>query len=277
MKNLINFLTNYYAVFLFLLLELIGMSLVVSNNTYHNIRFMNWTADFSGGLYDFTNNFTEYLSLKQSNVQLAEENAALKRMMPKSYFSTENGFMPITDTNLTQQFQYQPAKVIYSTVHKRNNYAIINKGKANGIEPEMGVIINNQAVGVITEVSEHYATVMPILHASSRTSAQLKTQEFFGLITWNGYDADTAQLSDIPSHVDIAQGDTIITRQASGIYPEGMLVGTVASWKADPSTGFYNIQVDLACDFRKLHHVYVVKNAFQEELIELQEKEEELP
>jgi len=277
MKNLINFLSNYYAVFLFLLLELIGMSLVVSNNTYHNIRFLNWTANVSGGLYDFTNNFTEYLSLKEANIQLAEENAALKQFLPESYFSSASGFLPFSDTTLEKQYEYMAAKVIYSTINKRNNYAIINKGSANGIEPEMGVIFNDQAVGVITEVSKHYATVMPILHGQTRVSAQLQKQLFFGLITWDGDDPAMAQLSDIPSHVTINQGDTILTRQASGIFPEGILVGNILSWEEDPSTGFYDIQVQLACDFRKLHQVQVVRNAFQEELIELQEEEEELP
>ena len=277
MKNLINFISNFYAVFLFLLLELIGMSLVVSYNTYQNIRFMNWTADISGGLYDFTNNFTEYLSLKDANNKLAEENAALKQFLPNSYFSSANGFMPFADTTLEQQYEFMAAKVIYSTINKRNNYAIINKGSENGIEPEMGVMVNGQAVGVVTEVSSHYATVMPILHGQASLSAQLQKQLFFGLITWDGDDPEIAQLSDIPSHVDIQKGDTILTRQASGIFPEGVLIGTIMNWEEDPSTGFYNIDVQLACDFRKLYYVQVVQNAFQEELIELQEEQEELP
>ncbi len=277
MRNLINFFIRYHAAFLFVFLECIGFAILVANNNYHNIRFLSWTAEISGSFYDATNNFTEYIHLKEANDQLAAENAALKEQLRSSYNSNKSHFLPVADTNLALQFEYTPAKVIQSTVNKRNNYIIIDKGSENGIEKEMGVVSTLGLVGIVTEASSHYATVMPVIHSKSRISARLKKNNFFGIMSWNGLDPTIAQLSDIPTHVKIAEGDTVVSRGSSGIFPEGTPIGIIDSWIEDPSTGFYVIQIKLNNNFRSTFYVQVIKNIQQPEIDTLEVEQEELP
>ena len=277
MRNLINFIANYHATFLFVLLELMGFGLLVTFNNYHNIRFLSGTAEVSGDLYTAVNNITEYINLKETNASLAAENAALREMLETSYTSKDKTFLPLVDTTLDRKYAYMPAKVIQSTVNKRNNYLILNKGTSSGIQQGMGVLEGDNAVGIVTETSAHYATVMPVFHGRAKWSGRLKNQEFFGLVTWDGYDPRLVQLNDIPTHVSVNSGDSVVTRGGGGVFPEGMLIGTVASMEEDPSTGFYVIQLTPATDLRKLQYVYVVENQFQEEIEALETEAEELP
>lgn len=246
-------------------------------NNYHNIRFLSSTAEVSGGFYSALNNFTEYIHLKEANTVLAEENAALREMLESSYMQEGKQFIPLVDSTLSRKYAFTPAKVINSTVNKRNNFLILNQGSVNGLEAGMGVLQGENAVGIVTETSDHYATVMPLLHGRAKWSGRLKNQRFFGLVTWDGYNPNLAQLNDIPTHVNVQPGDSVVTRGGGGVFPEGMLIGTVESMKEDPSTGFYIIQLKIATDLRSIQYVYITENLFLDEINALESKAEELP
>jgi rod shape-determining protein MreC len=85
----------------------------------------------------------------------------------------------------------------------------------------------------------------------------------------------TATLNKIPSHVELQVGDTILSKGASTIFPEGILAGTVSEFKAIPGSDFYNIKIKLTTNFNNLSYVYIVKNLLKTEQQELEEKIEE--
>ena len=81
-----------------------------------------------------------------------------------------------------------------------------------------------------------------------------------------------AQLKDIPNHVKLTKGDTIITSGYSSVFPEGVIVGWVKGFDLPEGNNFYNIDIELSVDYKSLSHVFVVKSLMKEE----QEKLEEL-
>jgi len=113
-------------------------------------------------------------------------------------------------------------------------------------------------VGIVTAVSENYATVISLLNIDLKISARVKKNRYFGSLYWNGKDYRQVVLSEIPNHVLLTKGDTVVTSGFSSMFPADLLLGTVR--EVDKSLGnFLNVTIDLAEDFRKVDHVWVVK------------------
>ena len=81
-------------------------------------------------------------------------------------------------------------------------------------------------------------------------------------------------MTDIPYHVHLEIGDSIVTSGYSAIFPEGLLIGSISGF--DRLEGnFYRIKVKLAVDFRNLENVYLIDNLFYKEQVTLQETSED--
>lgn len=274
MQNLINFLWRYSNTFLFLALELVALLLLVSYNSHHSVRFLSWTGDVSGSMFSAVTNFKEYVNLKETNEKLAAENAWLKSRLENAYLYSDMAFHPLVDTIYQQEYDFTSAKVINNTVDLTDNFIIIDKGRNNGVEPGMGVLGIDGIVGVVKDVSSSYAVIMSVLHKDFRHSAELKKSGYFGELSWKQEGAEWATLDDIPSHVTLQQGDTLISR-GGGLFPKGQMVGFVDSWEQPEGSNFYQIKVRLSTDFRKIGFVYVIKNLKQQELKELIESQKD--
>ena len=93
---------------------------------------------------------------------------------------------------------------------------------------------------------------------------------YFGPLGWDGLDYRYAQLTDIPRHVDLYIGDTIVTSGLTTTFPEGIPVGVIENFTCDEGDAFYHIQVRLATDFRRISNVQVIdyKNRDEQEALE---------
>jgi rod shape-determining protein MreC len=100
----------------------------------------------------------------------------------------------------------------------------------------------------------------------------MKRTGYFGTIQWDGSEPDYINFNFIPRHVDIQPGDTIMTSGYSGVFPEGILIGTIDSKNLRDGAPFYELKVKLSQDFRKLTYVAVVKSILLPELDSLEQK-----
>jgi rod shape-determining protein MreC len=270
MRNIILFIWRHNFTFLFLLLEILAFLLLFQTNRFHNASFYSWSNDFTGGIYQSISNVVEYTRLKQVNKSLAEENALFKTYQSSSYIELKSPIIFVNDTLLGLQYRYIPAKVIKSTIHKTKNYLILNQGKDQGIEPEMAVVCANGVVGIVKDVSDQFSSVLPIIHKDTKISGKIKKNNYFGIINWQGGDTRYAKLSDIPDHVELLVGDTIVTRGSSAIFPANYPIGTIESFKKPEGDNFYEIKIALFTNFQNISHVYVIKNEYKKEQLELE-------
>ena len=170
-----------------------------------------------------------------------------------------------------KNYTYIEAKVINNSVKKRNNYITLNKGSQNGIKHGMGIITNQGVIGIIHSVSKNYALAISLLHTKSATGIFLKKNMHTAILKWKGFDYRTATISDLPMHIPLNIGDTIITNSYSNIYPEGINIGKIANFK-DNDDGFYTINVSLFEDFNNLRYVYVIHSKESKEQLLLEER-----
>lgn len=266
MRPLWQFLLRNYFVFLFLFLEGLAVVLFVNNSYYQRAVVVSATNDFSGFFYGMRNDITQYFSLRIINDQLAEENARLLTAQDASFIKTDNKVFTMNDTLYRLQYEYITAKVINNTTNRSANYITLNKGAKHGIRKDMAVVSPSGIVGVVNGVSENFCSVMSMLHPLSRVSAKLKRQDYGGTVVWEGGSPKSGRLVDIPIHVKVKPGDTIVTSGYSLMFPEGIMIGTVGFFDVGAGNDFYNIQVSFSTDFNNLKHVYIINNLMKDEL-----------
>lgn len=260
MRNLIQFIWRYHLVLMFLLAEFVSVGILIQYNSFHRANFLGYANEISGGTFKMMNEMTEYLELKNVNEKLAAENSRLRSKQKDSFFSLRPGIVFFNDSAHMQQYEYLHAKVINSTVGKRNNYLTINAGSDFSIEPQMGVISEDGVVGIVKATSNNYSSIISLLHKDFKVSARLKDNDYFGILTWDGTHPQYAQLGDIPIHVTIQVGDTLVTRGSGTVFPPDVLIGTIAEFEKIKGTDFYDIEVKLSVDFNKPNYVYIVRN-----------------
>jgi len=129
----------------------------------------------------------------------------------------------------------------------------------------MGVISSKGVVGIIKNVSDHFSSVMSVLHEKNKLSAKIKKSGYYGSLVWEGNNYREAELKDIPNHVKLAIGDTIVTSGYSSIFPENILIGTVKEFDLPKGNNFYNIKIEFTEDYKNLSHVYIVRSLLKEE------------
>ena len=265
MRNLIQFFTKNSYVFIFLFLFAISLVLLVKNNNYQNSKILNSSNFLIGNLYRSSDNINEYLKLKEVNEKLAAQNAQLQSTNILSFEKIFGSTVVINDTSYSQKYIYLSAKAINSSTNNRENYITLNKGTLNGIKAGMGVISPDGVVGTVKNVSQNFSSVMSALHEKNAISAKIKKSGYIGSIVWELGDYRIAQLKDIPNHVKLQVGDTIITSGYSLVYPEGILIGRIKEFDLPEGENFFNIKVEFSVDYKKLSHVYIVKSLMKDE------------
>lgn len=270
MRSLFRFLIRNYFVMMFLALEAISFVLIVSYNNYQRVAFINSSNNFAGTIYERFSNLGGYFGLKVTNDRLAAENAALRQKLQTIIRLQEKYPVNWPDTVGAPAYYFTSAKVISNSVNKQFNYITLNKGSRQGIKPDMGIICADGVVGVITNVSPNYSTGLSLLNKQLRIPAKITKNNYFGSLVWDGNSSSTADLREIPFHIMVNVGDTVVTSGYSNVFPEGMMIGTIEKWDQESNTNFYNIKVKLSTNFRTLKYVEVVKNTKQDELKRLE-------
>ncbi len=235
-------------------------------------RILNSSNEVVAGVYETAAGTKEYFSLKKENDRLAVENATLRNLLKSDYLSTPLQEFTRNDTLYKQQYSYMSAKVVNSSINKRRNFLTLNVGAAQGIKQDMAVMSSEGIVGIVTNVSANFSSVMSVLHKDVRVNCQLKKDGSYGPLIWDGSDYRFCLLTDIPTHAKMKQGDTVITSELSGIFPEGIVVGTIDSYERRQNEDFYTAKVRLSADMKKVNHVYVIKNKFKGERDSLETK-----
>lgn len=272
MKNLFAFILKHNFIFVFLSLQVICAFLMVSDGGYQGSHVLNSSNQVVAGVYESAANTKEYFALRQENDRLALENTVLRNYLKSNYVALPVKEFRRNDTVYKEQYSYIAAKVVNSSVNKRRNFLTLNVGADQGIAQDMAVMSSDGIVGIVTNVSKNFASVMSLLHKDAKVNCQLKKDGSYGPLIWDGSDYRYCLLTDIPTHARMKRGDTVITSEFSGIFPEGIVVGTVDSYERRRNESYYTAKILLSSDFKKVNHVYVIKNRLKQERDSLEAK-----
>ena len=235
MRNLLDFLKTYHHWFIFIFLEVASGVLLFQNNSYHGSVWLSSSNYVVGKVYEW----------ESSLLDATKDTTALERQ--------ELAFL--------SQYNPIPAKVVDNSVSKLDNLMTIDKGRADGVETDMGVACGNGVVGVVSLVSDHYAVVVPVLNAgASSISCAIRNSGYFGYLHWYGEDPAVAYVEDVPRHAKFKLGEWVVTSGYSSIFPSGVLVGKIEQAYNSRDGLSYKLKVRLSTDFSCLRDVCVISD-----------------
>lgn len=277
MRNLWQFLVKYSNLLLFLLLEVVALFFVFSKGGLPHSAWVSSANRVTGSFYQAWDNVTTYFFLRSENERLVRENVELQNRITR----LENQLEGQLETGLPdtvpayvyaeKDLHYIPAKVINFSTSSQRNYLTLNKGARDGVEEDMGVVDQDGVVGIVRAVSDRFSVVIPVINNAFSVSCRFLSNDKLGPLHWDGVDYRYAQLEDIARHVEVHEGDTLVTSGLSDAFPEGIRVGIVEEAELGESDAYYHIKVRLAADFHRLGYVQIIQNKALVEQRQLEE------
>ena len=133
---------------------------------------------------------------------------------------------------------------------------IIDKGKADGLQKGLPVVLPQGITGQVIEASDRYSKVMLIIDRNSAVDALVQRSRARGII--KGASADQCRFEFVLRKNDVQIGDTVVASGFDGVYPKGLRIGRVSDLSERSSDIFYEITVTPFVDFEKLEEVLVI-------------------
>lgn len=274
MRNLLEFLAKYNHWFVFLILEVVSMVLLFQYNSYQGSAWFSSANAVTGKLYEWDANVETFFSLTKVNQELTQRNAYLEQEVQK----LSDSLVSVTKDSsiyhrdqfaLLRNYRLIPAKVVANSVDKPGNLMTIDKGSADGIHKDMGVISGTGVVGIVYLVAEHYAIVIPVLNTKANISCMIQNRGYFGYLRWKGGVSDLAYLEEVPRHAHFKLGDYVVTSGYSAVFPPGVRVGRILHVFNSADGLSYRVQLRLSTDFARLRDVCVIDDAAMKERLEI--------
>ena len=133
---------------------------------------------------------------------------------------------------------------------------IVDRGTNDDVRLSLPVATATGIVGRVTDVGPNYATVQVITDRQAGAGAMLQTTGLMGEV--RGLDNGRCELRDISSSKDVKAGEAVVTSGLDGIYPKGLMIGTVESVQDDPNTPWHKIVVKPSAPIDSLENVVVL-------------------
>lgn len=188
-------------------------------------------------------------AIETENVELRRQIEALKNELNIDYTLTD--------------YEYLNATVISRNVGYWYNTITINKGSYNGIEKDMVVINSKGLIGRVIKTSTFTSDVRLITtsETNNKISVHISNGDnnLYGLINNYDYSKNLLEVEGISNTKDVGIGDFVYTSGLGGIFPSGILIGTVSEITTDSYDLAKIIKVKPSIDFSDINYVSVLK------------------
>jgi rod shape-determining protein MreC len=208
----------------------------------------------SGGLKKLDELEKENRQLQQENEQLRTTNNLLKSL------ETE-----VNRLNKALGFRERsPFRLIPARVIARDNATwwitcSIDRGSEDGLATDMAVVTESGLVGKVTTVAKNISTVVLISDESLRVSVSIEGTNEQGIISGTRASSNFApdlRIRFLTKTAEIKPGMRVTTSGTGGVFPSGVLVGTVKQFTIKELEGVATVQP--AVDLTKVQDVFVI-------------------
>ncbi|KIL36420.1 rod shape-determining protein MreC [Cohnella kolymensis] len=185
---------------------------------------------------------------------LDAENARLKEKL--SFTERQKQF---------NNYRYMIAQVAGATSNPYENTIKINLGSRDGLKPQMAVTTEDGLVGLVSRVSNFTSTVTLVTSLDANTAkgmpvsatVQGRETESFGIIEYDEQ-THTLLMTKIDENDPLQENDTVITSGYGGVFPKGIVIGTVKSKQVGDFGLTQTATITPAAKFDHLREVFVV-------------------
>lgn len=188
-------------------------------------------------------------AIETENVELRRQIDALKNELNIDYTLTDYEYLNATVTSRSVGYWY--------------NTITINKGSYNGIKKDMVVINSKGLIGRVIKTSTFTSDVRLITTSdtNNKISVHISNGDYdlYGLINSYDYNDNYLEVEGISNTKDVRVGDYVYTSGLGGIFPSGILVGTVSEISTDSYDLAKIIKVKPSSDFTDINYVSILK------------------
>ena len=211
-----------------------------------------------------TNNFFSLISsiseCKEKNINLIKENNELQAQIDKLKDQKKENEELRRQLELSPRDKYQleSSLVIGQDPRRAGSWIIIDRGKNNGIEKGMPVIVfNSILIGKVDEVYDNSAKVVLLSDASSVVNVSDVETSARGILS--GEYGLGLKLSMVEQAEILNVGDDVVTSGLGGSMPKGLLVGKIEQISNSPDKLFQEAVILPKVKYSNLNIVFVIK------------------
>jgi rod shape-determining protein MreC len=211
----------------------------------------NDAGDFLHNYFDLVGVRQENLRLKQQLAQLESQRRRMVELEAENHHLTD--LLELRDALATTAIA---ANVIGDDATGLSRTLMLSEGDRQGLQRGMAVISIEGVVGKLIAVSHDAARVLLINDHNSALDVFDERSRARGIIA--GVVEDGMAMKYVDRSEDVKSGDMIVTSGLDGIFPRGLLVGTVERVSLEGPGLFLNVEVKAAVDFRELEQVMIL-------------------
>ena len=188
-------------------------------------------------------------AIETENIELRRQIEALKEELNIDYVLTD--------------YEYLNATVVSRNIGYWYNTLTIDKGSHNGIETDMVVVNSTGLIGNVVSTTNFTSEVRLITTSDTNNKISVSItngeNKLNGLINGYDYENKTLEVEGISNTEEVAIGDKVYTSGLGGVFPSGILIGTVESINTDEYDLAKIINVKPSADFDDINYVSILK------------------
>ncbi len=205
-----------------------------------------------------------YESLLAENQALQNELAKLREALREGQRSARENVLLrelLALRQVRQNLQFASARILSPSADNWSGTLTIDKGSRQGVALRQCVVDSTGAlVGTVGEVGTNHALVYLLTDSAFEMGGEAVSTGEAGLLTGTFSPAGSGSLllTQLAKGTAVAPGDEVTTLSAQGVYPSGLLVGTVNRVEDDPSGLTRTAWVTPSVSLDSLRQVFVI-------------------
>ncbi|PLX77301.1 MAG: rod shape-determining protein MreC [Desulfuromonas sp.] len=209
------------------------------------------------GAADTWNHYLWLIETEEENERLLKQNRWLQNELAEvDETRLENERLrKLLDFKEEVQLPTLPAQVISEDASSWFRTVIIDKGSEDGLEEGMPVVVAEGVVGRTVRVAPHQSTVLLVTDASSAVASLVQSSRTRGVCRGQGAELT---LDFALRLAEIKVGDRIVTSGTGGVFPKGLVIGSVRQVVKKEYGLFQSVSVEPSVDFSRLEEVLVL-------------------
>ncbi len=218
------------------------------------------------GVDNFIQNIRDNQALRQELEQTKQQLAQYQELVRKYQHYADRNEELSKLLNITEEYgdyEYVHATVIAKSPGIFFYQFTVNKGSLDGISVNDTVINGDGLIGRVSEVSLNSATISTLLDESTYVSSVMTASRDMVMV-YGDYQVKTEgklMMEYIPSSTNIKVGEAVETSGIGGIYPGGLIIGTVDAFVQEGSGIEQYALIRPTVDFSKLETVMILKTS----------------
>ena len=230
------------------------------------VPFADFSARFQSSLQVLSHRTKGYARLQGENTDLRRQLGEISsRVAQAGELERENrNFRTMLDFKNRSELKLIPAKVIARDPSSWWSSVLVDRGSSDGITRDQPVLTVEGLVGKVIEVMQNNARVLLLVDENCKVSGWLKETGYYGIVQGNilsGGAGAPCRMLFVDRFAALKENDKVLTSGLGGIFPKGILIGTVTavapSNDSRKTTLYQELYVAPAVDLARIDEVFI--------------------